>query len=207
MTQETKPAKKKQLLPLTKDQLKFCEKYAHCQDIERAAAETGVSPDTGFKWYQNAKVRREIKFRQSLVTRERAKIAAMEDAKLERVTVDLLDQSLATLVAADHVATPALASAQVKAIELGYRRTRRLVDDNFVAEPSEQEQKATPSVYRALDTQILTHTIETRETRQIVTQRAAELPAPPSYPASRPDAPAASPTLPAPNPAYDYTES
>ena len=84
----------------------------------------------------------------------------------DTITIDMKDVKKA----------PALGAVKVKAIELGYKRRGMLIDDNFIPDNASADQQQTPRIYRALETSILTHTIET--TQQVVQREVIAQPVP-----------------------------
>lgn len=163
-----KSMEKKEILPLSKAQLVFCEKYAHCQDLAQAAVEAGAAPEMGKEWYQSRKIRTEIKRIQNLVEKEKARI----EARRNIVKLEKLDEHLMKLVEADYEKEPRLAPTKLSAVELGYKRAGILMDGNFI--PEQGGGAATnpgARIYRSLETNtLITHEIITHKssTREIV---------------------------------------
>lgn len=157
---------RKLIVPLTKEELTFAEKYAHNPDLEKAAAAAGLDPRMGVELYQRRKVRAEIKRLSNLVTKEKAKVVARAIVKRDIITKNNLDKELRNITKVDLKEIPQLGPTKLNAIELGYRRIGLLIDDNFVPDkpaeggPSTGE---TPRIFRAVQQQILTHQVITQQ--------------------------------------------
>jgi len=150
--------------PLTKRQLKFIDAYIHLEDLAKAAVQAGADPSWGKTCWKNTRIRAEIEKRQAVVIQEKAKLKAQKDA----LNVELLDKELVKTV---QTSAKENGHVKVKAIELGYRRIGLMnPDDSFVPDTPIKdvggEKPETPRIYRALDTTIITHTIETHQVQQ-----------------------------------------
>jgi hypothetical protein len=163
--------------PLPAQVLKFVDAYIHLRDIKKAATEAAYTPLQGKALYADPRIRAEIDRRIANVDGEVDKIIA----KRRVVNVEALDQHLMQLVKIPRKtleATPSLGTPKLNAIELGYRRIGLLLgDDNFVPDSSAgPAPDQAPRIFRATETTILTHKIETH---QQVIQREIETPSEP----------------------------
>lgn len=167
-------------LPFSAQICKFVDAYIGCQDLDKSAIEAGFQAEMGRVLWRRLPVREEIERRLESIKKETDKIIA----KRRVVNVEALDKNLMQVVTIPRKIlqeTPTLAASKVKAIELGYQRTGLLLDGNFVPDASSGPAKdETPRIYRAQEQSIITHQIT--ETRQVVTSRSVEAPAPPVRP-------------------------
>lgn len=153
---------------LTAEEYKFVDAYCQCRDVSKAAVEAGFQAKQGQGIYRRAAVHAEIAKRTASITVETDKLIA----KKRVVNVEALDKALMEVVGIkkqDLLETPSLATPKVNAIELGYRRTGLLMDDNFIPDAgSAATQAESPRIYRPGGATIITHRIT--ETREVVTE-------------------------------------
>ena len=157
-------------LPFSKAHEKFIDTMVHDGDPKKSAIAAGYCP-TGYRnLLKNPRILAEIDRRKDNVHAEMDRITA----KKRIVTVDELDTQLMVLVNADVEKYPTLAPSKARALELGYQRAGVLVDGTFIPDqPIGPAPEELPRIFRASETRMLTHTIETR---QEVTQRQVAVP-------------------------------
>jgi len=158
-------------MTLTKDELAIVDAMIHTREIGAAAIQCGLSRYRAVSISRRPHVAEEIERRQKIEGAEVAKIVARKRI----VNIEALDKNLMQVVKLPVAAlkeSPTLAASKVKAIELGFQRIGMLIDGNFVPDESSinvgKGAEDGPRIFRATNTTMLTHTIETKETRQVV---------------------------------------
>ena len=145
--------------PLSAQEFKFVDAYCQCRDVGKSAIEAGFPSRLGMALYRRKGVHAEIEARMKNITSETDKLVA----KKRIVNVETLDRALMAVVAIPRkilLETPSLATPKVNAIELGYRRTGLLIDDNFVPDAgSAAAQDEVPRIYRPAGATIITHRV------------------------------------------------
>lgn len=145
--------------PLSAQEYKFVDAYCQCRDVGKSAVEAGFPSRLGMALYRRKGVHAEIEARMKNITSETDKLVA----KKRIVNVETLDKALMAVVTIPRkvlLETPSLATPKVNAIELGYRRTGLLIDDNFVPDAgSAAAQDEVPRIYRPAGATIITHRV------------------------------------------------
>jgi len=153
--------------PLKAEEYRFVDEYIGCRDAAKAAVAAGFPARLGMTLYRRKGVHEEIQRRMQNINGEIDK----QIAKKRVVNVETLDRALMSVVTIPRkqlLETPSLATPKVNAIELGYRRTGLLIDDNFVPDAgSAAAQEETARIFRPQGATIITHRVV--ETKEVVT--------------------------------------
>lgn len=178
---ETNPEQPKLPAPtLTAQEFKFVDAYCQYRDAAKAAVEAGFQSKQGNSLYRRPAIHEEITSRLKNIAAETDKLIA----KKRVVNVETLDRELmrvVTLPRKSLLETPSLATPKVNAIELGYRRTGLLMDDNFIPDAgSAAATDETARIFRPAGATIITHRVV--ETREVVTKTEAPPPPPKAEP-------------------------
>lgn len=147
---------------------RFIENVVAGDKPAEAGLRARMTPEDGRSLYRNKRIRAEIDRQLAAVSEARIELVAKSRA-IQQSDID------AELVKAYRADVLKVGMVKVKAAELAYRRIGLLIDDNFIPDAPTGSTTpgvdVTPRIYRALDTQIISHTIETRqEVRQHQTE-------------------------------------
>lgn len=159
-------------MPLKADYLKFVDKFVHEQDTGKAALSSGFSAKYGKTLYAMPEVRAEIDARLAVLNLEKAKLTAQTHI----LGKQLIDEELTKAIKGDFGDIQGHMGHKLEAIEMGYRRIGMISGGEFIPDPDHHKPvvEQTPRIFRAQHAEILSHTIETKETVQRVTTHAIE---------------------------------